>query len=60
MSETMMSVLLYGFCAIVVLVPMILYQRRLKVRETRALQAAEKGKLYSEGPKAQHPHIDIN
>ena len=60
MSETMMSVLLYGFCAIVVVVPMILYQRRLKVRETRALQAAEKGKLYSEGPKAQHPHIDIN
>ena len=60
MSETMMSVLLYGFCAIVVLVPMILYQRRLKKREARALEAAEKGKLYSEGPKAQHPHIDIN
>ena len=60
MSETMMSVLLYGFCATVVLVPMILYQRRLKKREARALEAAEKGKLYSEGPKAQHPHIDIN
>lgn len=60
MSETMMSILLYGFCAIVVVVPMILYQRRLKKREARARASEEKGKLYSEGPKAQHPHIDNN
>ncbi|MGZ7100365.1 MAG: NAD(P)-binding domain-containing protein, partial [Candidatus Angelobacter sp.] len=37
-----------------------LYLRSLKKRETRAREAAEKGKLYSEGPKAQHPHIDNN
>jgi thioredoxin reductase (NADPH) len=59
MSETVLNILLYGFCAIVVLVPMVLYQRRLKKRELLAQQAAEKGKLHSEGPRAQHPHIDV-
>ena len=34
------------------------YLKGLKERDERAQQAAEKGKLYSEGPKAQHPHID--
>lgn len=60
MSETVMSIVLYGFCAIVVVVPMVLYQRRLKKREAWARDAVEKGKLHSEGPRAQHPHIDIN
>lgn len=36
------------------------YLRKLKKREARAREAAEKGKLFSEGPKAQHPHIDSN
>jgi thioredoxin reductase (NADPH) len=34
------------------------YLRSLKKREAEALKAAEKGKLFSEGPKSQHPHID--
>jgi thioredoxin reductase (NADPH) len=34
------------------------YLKGLKEQEARARKAAEKGKLYSEGPKAQHPHID--
>jgi thioredoxin reductase (NADPH) len=34
------------------------YLRNLKRREQLALEAAEKGKLFSDGPKAQHPHID--
>jgi putative YpdA family bacillithiol system oxidoreductase len=34
------------------------YLKSLKDRETRAREAAEKGKLFSEGPKSQHPHID--
>ncbi|MGA8153589.1 MAG: NAD(P)-binding domain-containing protein [Terriglobales bacterium] len=34
------------------------YLKSLKKRDARARQAAEKGKLFSEGPKAQHPHID--
>src|ERR1700704_5931169 len=58
MSETVMSIVLYGFCAIVVVVPMVLYQRRLKKRETQARASAEKGKLHSSGPQSQHPHID--
>src|SRR5216684_499270 len=58
MSETVLSIVLYGFCAIVVVVPMVLYQRRLKKRATQAQASAEKGKLHSSGPQSQHPHID--
>ncbi len=36
------------------------YLKSLKNREARAKEAVEKGKLFSEGPKAQHPHIDNN
>ncbi|MFN8005745.1 MAG: 4Fe-4S dicluster-binding protein [Terriglobia bacterium] len=48
----------YLFCGLVLVVPMILYLRSLRQRERRAQEAAEKGKLYSEGPRAQHPHIN--
>ncbi len=58
MSETTLNIALYAFCAVVIIVPMLLYQRRLKKRESQAQEAAEKGKLYSHGPRAQHPHID--
>jgi thioredoxin reductase (NADPH) len=34
------------------------YLKSLKKRDSRAREAAEKGKLYSDGPKGQHPHID--
>src|SRR6201982_3957301 len=36
------------------------YFKGLKKRDTKAREAAEKGKLFSEGPRAQHPHIDNN
>lgn len=36
------------------------YLKSLKARDQRAREAAEKGKVFSEGPRAQHPHIDIN
>jgi thioredoxin reductase/Pyruvate/2-oxoacid:ferredoxin oxidoreductase delta subunit len=58
MSESLLTFLIYGFCAIVIAVPFILYQKKLKDREARAREAAEKGKVYSSGPRAQHPHID--
>ena len=58
MSDTLLNALIYGFCGLAVLVPFLLYQRHLKQREARAREAAEKGKLYSAGPRAQHPHID--
>ena len=34
------------------------YLTSLKEREEQARKAAEKGKLFSEGPRSQHPHID--
>ncbi len=36
------------------------YQKRLKEREARAREASERGKLFSEGPRSQHPHIDTS
>ena len=54
----MTDILTYCFCALVLVVPMILYLRNLKRREAMARESAEKGKMFSEGPKAQHPHID--
>src|SRR4029077_10976393 len=36
------------------------YLRSQKKRAEQARAAAEKGKLFSEGPKSQHPHIDAN
>ena len=34
------------------------YLKGLKDRDAKARAAAEKGKMFSEGPKSQHPHID--
>lgn len=36
------------------------YLKNLKKREARSREAAQKGQLYSSGPRAQHPHIDTN
>ena len=36
------------------------YLRKEKKREEQAREAAEKGKLRSDGPQSQHPHIDAN
>ncbi|MBI3475111.1 MAG: NAD(P)-binding domain-containing protein [Acidobacteria bacterium] len=36
------------------------YLKSLKQRDELAKQAAEKGKVFSEGPRSQHPHIDTN
>ena len=44
--------------AVVTLIFVRGYLNKLKKREEEARQAAEKGKIFSEGPKAQHPHID--
>ncbi len=52
------NLLTYGVYALVIAIPLIVYWRRQKSREAKAREAAEKGKLFSEGPKAQHPHID--
>jgi thioredoxin reductase/Pyruvate/2-oxoacid:ferredoxin oxidoreductase delta subunit len=56
----METLLTYGIAGIICFIFLILYLKSLKKREARAHQAAEKGKLFSEGPKAQHPRIDNN
>ena len=56
----METILTYGIGGIICFFFLMIYLRSLKKREARAHEAAEKGKLYSEGPTAQHPHIDNN
>ena len=55
-----LTVLAYAFCALVLIIPIALYVRGLKRREIEARKAAEEGRLFSEGPQSQHPHIDAN
>ena len=57
MSEDLLTYLL---AAVVIVVPLAIYLLRLKRREARARAAAAKGELFSDGPRAQHPHIDTN
>src|SRR2546427_236944 len=46
-----------GFAAIL-LISLVSPLRRMRRQEAAARAAAERGKLISEGPRAQHPHID--
>jgi thioredoxin reductase/NAD-dependent dihydropyrimidine dehydrogenase PreA subunit len=54
------TLITYAIGGLICLFFLMGYLRSLKKREARAREAAEKGKLFSEGPKAQHPHIDSN
>lgn len=49
-----------AFYAVVVAIPLALYLKRQSRREMLAREAAEKGQLFSEGPRGQHPHIDVS
>jgi thioredoxin reductase (NADPH) len=39
---------------------LLFYLKKEKKRERLALESAERGKLRSDGPQSQHPHIDNN
>ncbi|MBZ5597986.1 MAG: NAD(P)-binding domain-containing protein [Acidobacteriia bacterium] len=52
------TLITFAIAALVTLFFVRGHLKSLKEREARAREAAEKGKLFSEGPKAQHPHID--
>jgi thioredoxin reductase/ferredoxin len=52
------SLITFIVAAIIIAIPLVSYLKSLKKRDQAAREAAEKGKLYSDGPKAQHPHID--
>lgn len=54
------TLITYGIGGIICFFFLMIYLRSLKKRDARAREAAEKGKLFSDGPKAQHPHIDSN
>src|SRR3977135_4725944 len=54
MDNTLMYI---GFAAIL-LYSLVSHVRRVRKKEAAALAAAERGKLFSDGPRAQHPHID--
>ncbi len=58
MIEALQTFIYYAILAIALAIPFLLYLKKLKIREARAREAAEKGKMYSSGPTAQHPHID--
>ncbi len=52
------ALLTNGFVTLIVAIPSILYLLSQRKRARLAREAAEKGKVYSDGPKAQHPRID--
>ena len=54
------TLLTYGIGGVICFFFLFFYLKSLKQRDARAREAAEKGKLFSDGPKAQHPHIDNN
>ncbi|MGH9512887.1 MAG: NAD(P)-binding domain-containing protein [Terriglobales bacterium] len=54
------SLITFAIAAVITLFFVLNYLTSLKKRDARAQEAAEKGKLFSEGPKSQHPHIDTN
>src|SRR5690348_8302507 len=53
------SILVYAAFAAILIVSAVRHIRRTQRREHAARAAAERGKLVSAGPRAQHPHIDI-
>ena len=54
------SFLTYLICAVIIAVPLFFYIRSLRKKEALAREAARKWNLHSEGPRAQHPHIDTD
>src|SRR6266516_6822005 len=44
----------------IILLFVLNYLRKQKQIAAKAREAAEKGKLFSQGPQSQHPHLDAN
>lgn len=53
------ALITFAISAVILAFFFLSYRRNLKKRDAAARAAAEKGKLYSAGPRAQHPHIDM-
>ena len=54
----MLSNLVYVAFGLLLLLFIVRHVRRTTRKEAAARAAAERGKLHSDGPRAQHPHID--
>src|SRR5216684_1262574 len=54
----MENTLAFAIAAVLILFFLLQYLRKQKKIEAEARAAEEKGKVYSQGPQAQHPHID--
>jgi thioredoxin reductase/Pyruvate/2-oxoacid:ferredoxin oxidoreductase delta subunit len=50
----------YLIALAIVAIPLFIYLNRTRKRTAQMLQSAEKGKLFSDGPRAQHPSIDLS
>jgi len=57
LTEHWLFVGVYGF---VLLLPLVVYLRWQVEKGRRAREAAQKGELFSDGPRGQHPHIDVS
>ena len=52
------NLLSFLIAASIIVTFLLLHLRKTKKREEEARTALEKGKLRSDGPQSQHPHID--
>jgi len=57
LSDTLLT---YAITLVIIAVPLIIYISRMRIKQAQMKHAAEHGSLFSEGPRAQHPHIDIS
>ncbi|HXO37388.1 MAG TPA: 4Fe-4S dicluster-binding protein, partial [Candidatus Acidoferrum sp.] len=55
----MESLIAFVFAAMLTLFFVLNYVKGMKRKEAAAHASAEMGKLFSEGPRGMHPHIDI-
>jgi len=54
------SALIYALFGIAIMLPVVRHLRRTRREEAAALEAARRSGLTSEGPRAQHPRIDVS
>jgi thioredoxin reductase (NADPH) len=54
------SIIIYAICGLILLLPLGFYIRGQARRRERWHEAAAQGKVSSDGPLGQHPHIDVS
>ncbi|MEQ1947350.1 MAG: NAD(P)-binding domain-containing protein [Bryobacteraceae bacterium] len=54
------SLVTYAIYAVILIIPLAIYLHRQQRAKVAAAEAAEKGKVFSETPRAQHPQIDVS